>query len=83
MGEGGEMKGNIVEWVTCTLSADKPDYIFEVAINAREIDKMQHETFLGLFVYKKDKWRFLNELRERIADEVLEQLRKANQRWEE
>lgn len=56
-----------VDFDTATVPART--IVFQLEINEIELDRLRHEKLLG-FTFKKSKYRFLNDLRYVIANEL-------------
>lgn len=61
---------SIVDTITCTISNHEPTYVFTVVLNDREVDRLKHRWLLGLFEVKKSVPEFLNDLSQRLADDI-------------
>ena len=67
------MTPRVVEFITCTISANTSEYVFEIALSDLGMDRLRQTTFLGMS-FKKPKYQFLNDLAEALTQEILEKL---------
>jgi hypothetical protein len=67
----------MVEYVTVTCASHAPEYIFEIALSDLEMDRLKREYLLcGLVSFPKNKYKFLNDLRDVLTEEILAHLEK-------
>lgn len=65
----------VVEYITCTISANKPEFIFEVALSDNEIYRIKHHWLLGgMIKIPKSKYRFLADLADVLSFHILKEL---------
>lgn len=67
----------IVDSVTCTISANSPEYVFEVSLSQLGMHRLKHKQLLGGCVeLPKLKYEFLNDLAAALAEEIVNHLEK-------
>ncbi len=69
------MSYRIVDYVSCTVSANSHEYQFGVSLSALELERLSHYRVLGMR-FRKEKYQFLNDIAEVLAANILEQLEK-------
>lgn len=71
------MNYKIIDYLTFTVTANSPQYVFEIAISQLKMDEIKHKELLGGFIrLQKSKYEFLNDLRDVLAEEILTILEK-------
>lgn len=63
----------MIDKITVTIPSNATAYIFQIEISTLELDRLKHETFLGI-EFKKEKYRFLCDLSDVLAWEILKTL---------
>ena len=61
--------------VSVTISANKPEYVFQIAVDAYGLNRLRFDTFLG-YDFPKNKYRFLKDLSDALSEEILRELTK-------
>lgn len=65
----------VVDSVTVTIPATRPEYVFEIALSSLGLDAMRHDELrvLGIRI-PKNRYRFLNDLAKALAEEIVQHL---------
>jgi hypothetical protein len=70
----------IVEGVTCTVSANVPEYVFQIALSAEGMQWLKRKALLCGFVsIQKGKYEFLNDLAAALTEEIVQHFEKMEQ----
>jgi len=64
-----------VDYVTCTVSANTPEYVFQIVLSDNDMYTIKHHNWLGI-TFQKNKATFLKDLSEILALHILEELEK-------
>lgn len=63
----------LVSTVTWTMSAESHAYIFQAEISALNLERLKSKRVLGMS-FQKEKYEFLNDLRDVLTEEILQHL---------
>jgi hypothetical protein len=63
----------LVNWMTCTVNACSPKYTFVIELDDWALEEMKKERVL-CFNFQKNKYKFVNELSEALAQEIAEKI---------
>lgn len=66
----------MIEWITCTVSANEPTYRFEISLSDLDLERLKYRRLFGLFNIQKSKWEFLNDLRDVLTEEIVKHFEK-------
>lgn len=64
------MNRMLIDSCTITISANVPSYVFTLELSDLTLDRLKYKRVLG-FRFQKNKYEFLNDLRNMIADELM------------
>lgn len=65
----------IIDWITVTIPCQESQHIFQIALNDLDLQRLQEERILG-FTFRKEKYRFLHDLADVLAEHILIELEK-------
>lgn len=67
--------GEVVQNITMTVSANAPEYIFQISLCSLGMHRLRHKRLLCGFVeIPKNKYEFLNDLAALLSDEIVTRL---------
>jgi len=65
----------MIEYLTITIPCSPPEYRFEIVLSEEVLQSMSRETLFGI-TFQKEKYRFLSDLADVLAAEILKELEK-------